>query len=256
MRVSRHFISTAVLWVILTAIGEALVFSPLFPTAGSLEADDFDKIFRTLCIMGVPVFAFVIATLAYSVTQFRGTGAETDNGRSFWGTGNVPKVWIAITSSLAVMTMIYPGLTGLSKLQSDPRGYGWGKEDPELVVQVTAFRFGWQYDFPATGQRIVKPGAELYLPVDTEIKFEVNSIDVIHSFWIPAFRMKIDAIPGRTTFFTVETTAIGEYESDEAFRVQCAELCGLDHSKMRSPIKVVEQDEFQTWLAEQPQATN
>ncbi len=253
MRVNKHLISTAALWLVLTAIGEALVFSPLFPTAGSLEADDFDHIFRVLCIMGVPVFTFVIAVLFYAFIEFRGTGEASDNGPSHWGTGSIPRVWLGVTSALAVLTMIYPGLTGLSKLQADKDGYGWGKEDPQMVIEVTAYRFGWQYDFPSTGAQVQKPNAELLLPVHTEIKFEVQSIDVIHSFWVPAFRMKIDAIPGRTTFFTVETTELGTYETDSAYRIQCAELCGLDHSLMRTPIRVVEQAEFDAWLAEQPQ---
>lgn len=250
---NKNIVTAVAIWAGLTAIGEALVFSPLFPTAGSVEADDFDEIFRVLCIMGVPVFAFVIAMLATSIIAFKANG-PSENGASFWGTGNVPRIWLGITGALAVLTIIYPGLTGLSKLQADKTGYGWGSEDPEMVVEVTAFRFGWQYDFPESGKRVLKPDAELLLPVHKEIKFEVNSIDVIHSFWVPAWRLKIDAIPGRTTFFTVETTELGSGVDDSAFRVQCAELCGLDHTKMRTVIRVVEQEEFDAWLAEQEQA--
>jgi cytochrome c oxidase subunit 2 len=252
--VGRHLVSTAALWAALTAIGEVLVFSPMFPTVGSSSAEESDHIFRVLCFMGVPVFAFVIAVLVYSLFLFKGTGDEGDNGQKFWGTGAVPRIWLAVTGSLALTVMVYPGLTGLSDLQSDKTGYGWGSEDPEMVIQVTGYRFFWQYDFPATGAQIIRPNVDLLLPVNTRIKFEIRGADVIHSFWIPAFRLKIDAIPGRTTFFTVTPTELGEFSEDDAYRVQCAELCGLDHSLMRTHVRVVERAEFDAWLAEQPQA--
>ncbi|MCS7295733.1 MAG: cytochrome c oxidase subunit II, partial [Dehalococcoidia bacterium] len=72
--------------------------------------------------------------------------------------------------------------------------------------------------------------------------------DVVHSFWIPAFRMKIDAIPGRTTYMVVRPVVTGSFDDDQAFRVQCAELCGLDHAKMWLPVRVVEREEFEAWV--------
>ena len=92
-------------------------------------------------------------------------------------------------------------------------------------------------------------GKELVLTVDTSIRFDIEAADVIHSLWIPAFRMKIDAIPGRTTYMTVKPTKVGAYETDQAYRVQCTELCGLDHAKMLFPIRVVSESEYESWLA-------
>jgi cytochrome c oxidase subunit 2 len=86
---------------------------------------------------------------------------------------------------------------------------------------------------------------ELYLPVDTEVKFTVQSKDVIHDFWVPAFREKIDAVPGITTTYSVETTRVGDYV------VVCAELCGLGHSAMRQTAHVLPKGEFDSWLNEQ-----
>jgi cytochrome c oxidase subunit 2 len=163
-----------------------------------------------------------------------------------------------VTGTLALVVMIYPGLTGLAALQKDHEGYGWGDTDAEIVINVTAFRFGWELEYPENGGFKVNSATSDFvaLPVDSKVRFNVNSSDVVHSFWIPAFRMKIDTLPGRTTFFTVEITDTGEYEDDSAFRIQCAELCGQDHTDMRFRLKVVERAEFDQWAAEQAAGGN
>jgi cytochrome c oxidase subunit II len=251
----RHIISTAVLWAGLTAIGEALVFLDMFPTLGSTEAKDFDEIFRILLFMGIPVFCFAVAMLIYSFTMFRGQGTPGEAGPAQYGRGAVPRVWLAITGSLAVAVMIFPGLTGLSKLQSTSGGYGWGSTEGEITVKVTGQQFSWTFEFPQYGVATLPvPGTEVLLPEHTRIKFEIDSVDVIHSFWVPAFRMKIDAIPGRTTFMTVDTEGPGNHADDSAFRVQCAELCGLNHTTMFAPVRVVSREAFDAWVKTLPAA--
>jgi cytochrome c oxidase subunit 2 len=145
--------------------------------------------------------------------------------------------------------MIYPGLTGLAELQDAKRAYGWGERDADMVIKATGFKWQWVFEYPDGTQVSVAAGKELVLPVDTSIRFDVEAADVIHSLWIPAFRMKIDAIPGRTTYMTVKPTKVGAYETDQAYRVQCTELCGLDHAKMLFPIRVVSEAEYESWLA-------
>jgi len=247
---ARHFITAAFLWVALTAVGELLVVADLYPTVGSHEAQESDDIFRFLLILGIPVFAFVVAVVVYAALAFRVRGAEpTEDGPVMHGQGWFPRAWLAITGGLAIFVMIYPGLTGLAELQDVSDGYGWGDQDSELRIQATGFMWSWVFEYPDGTQVNVVDGRELVLPVHTKIRFDVQSLDVIHSLWIPAFRMKIDAIPGRQTFLTVEPTELGAYESDQAYRVQCAELCGLDHSAMVFPLRVVSEEEFETWLA-------
>ena len=77
------------------------------------------------------------------------------------------------------------------------------------------------------------------------------SHDVIHSLWIPAFRGKIDAVPGITTKVTATPDLLGTFEKDVNFRLQCAELCGAGHALMSMPVRVVERAEFEDWLSEQ-----
>ncbi len=255
----RHFVITAIIWAILTAIGEVGAFANLYPTVGSEEAQDFDDIFRLLLYMGIPVFTFVIAVLIYAMLEFRtrGAGAPGSDGPPYKGTGMVPKVWLLVTGALAIVVMINPGLTGLAKLQDDDAmsKYGWGDLDAELVIHVTGQQFSWGYDYlDENGETIVSlpplPDNEIVIPVDSKVKFEINSVDVLHSFWIPAFRMKIDAVPGRTTFITVEPNVLGDYTTDSAYRVQCAELCGLNHADMRTRVRVVSHADYEKWIEE------
>lgn len=254
----RHLIIAGLLWVVLTAVGELLVVADLYPTVGSHEAQDFDDIFRFLLLLGVPVMTFVFAVLIYAGLQFRiRTAVPTEDGPVMRGHGWVPRAWLAVTGSLAIFVMIYPGLTGLAELQQGDKGAsGWGDQEAEVVIKATAFKWQWLFEYPDGTQVSVATGKELVLPNETSIKFEVNAIDVVHSLWIPAFRMKIDALPGRTTYMTVKPHSLGEYQSDDAYRVQCTELCGLDHAAMMFPIRVVEPGEFESWLASLRQGGN
>jgi len=251
--VARHVVSAALLWVFLTALGEASIFLDWFPSVGASEAEDFDRIFLVLLAMGFPVFAFVVAVLVYSMLEFK-TKDPGETGATFVGRGLAPRVWIAITSALALLVMIYPGMTGLAELSKESGEGGWGEHDAELVVQVTGFRWAWKFDYPESGISLLGAQEELVLPAETVVRFDINSEDVVHSFWIPAFRMKIDAIPGRTTFFTVETKEPGSYDTSTVFRAQCAELCGLDHSGMVTRVRVVTQEEFRDWVDSQTTA--
>lgn len=247
---TRHFITAALLWVVLTAVGELLVIADLYPTVGSHEAQESDDIFRFLLILGVPVMTFVFAVVIYAALAFRVRDDQAhEAGPTMRGQGWFPRAWLAITGGLAIFVMIYPGLTGLAELQDARGDSGWGDRDAELVIEATGFMWSWVFTYPDGTEVNVVQGKELVLPVDTKVRFNVQSIDVVHSLWIPAFRMKIDAIPGRQTFMTIEPTELGDYESDHAYRVQCAELCGLDHAAMMFPVRVVEEEAYEAWLA-------
>ena len=229
----------------------------------------------------VPVLAFVFVMIGYGMVLWGRSRQPADDGPAMHGHGWIPRVWLVVTGGLAAVVMINPGLTGLAKLQSRYDGAGWGATEAPLTVRVTAQRFAFGYEFfegacPESAQEIllkaVKDGAEIpvadgdcelvldvnpaiagefnliRIPIDEEVKFEIRSVDVLHSFWIPAFRTKIDAIPGRTTFMTVKPDVPGDYDDDVAFRVQCAELCGVDHTTMRSRVEVVTAREFEDWI--------
>ncbi len=242
----RDLIVFAVIWVVVSAIAAAVTYYVLdpFPTAGAEEARIIDDAFMTLTYMAVPVFGLVVAGVAYSVIRFRSPGQPTEDGPPMFGRGAVPLAWLIVTSTLAVAVMIHPGLTGLFELRADRHA--------DLEVNVTGFRWAWAIEYPESGVRVNSPVDEMVLPIDTRIQFNITAIegDVLHAFWVPAFRVKMDAVPGQITEMFVTPNRLGD-ASDVAFRLQCTELCGLFHAGMSMDVRVVEQDVFERWLESQ-----
>jgi cytochrome c oxidase subunit II len=131
--------------------------------------------------------------------------------------------------------------------------YGWiilddieAKQPNEMVVNVTGQQFTWTFQYPE--EKL--DAKELVLPVDRPVEFRIKTNDVIHSFWVPQFRLKSDAVPGLTTKVRVTPDHEGDFE------VVCTELCGLGHSTMRQFARVVPAGEFDSWLADQKKAAS
>lgn len=117
---------------------------------------------------------------------------------------------------------------------------------PDVTVNVTAFQWSWKFDYPQSGVSVVgRPGQDptLVIPEGKKILFNLNSTDVIHSFWVPAFLFKRDVVPGHPNHFEVTTTKTGTYAG------RCAELCGVDHSRMLFNVHVVSPSEYQNFIA-------
>ncbi len=233
----------AVLWLLLTLAGEALVFglNP-FPLAAAEEAAIVDDAFRVLMVLATPVFTFVLATLAYSVFRFRRKGEPVEDGPPVRSHKGVLGTWFFATTALTLLVIVFPGLTGLLELRD------LASQEPDLVVQVEAGRWFWRVTYPEYGVTSTK---EMVLPVGKRVRFEVTSMDVLHAFWVSAFRVKIDAVPGLVTTTSASPNRTGTFEDDSGFRLQCAELCGLGHSIMDVPIRVVEPSQFEAWVAQQ-----
>ena len=234
----RHIAIVGLVWVVLTFIGLLLAQIPFEPAVVSDKGQMIDATFRTLLMMSVPVFTFVIAALGYSVIVFRHRGQPDGDGEHLTGRGPLPLAWFVVTSAMALGVMVYPGLTELPNVVHLDAA-------PDVVVRIQGQQWQWSVSYPASG---AKSNTELVLPVNQKIGFEITSLDVIHSVWIPAFRMRIDAVPGLTTYMSFTPTATGDYNSDSGLRLQCSQLCGTGHAKMEIPVSVVSEADFQTWL--------
>ncbi len=235
---TRHAGWVVLLWVVLTALGlVGAARVDLLPVAAAREARIIDDAFRFLMLLAVPVFTFVLAVLLYAVAAFRARREPPEDGPPLWGRSAVPWVWLAVTSALAVYVIVNPGLRGLAELRSDRHA--------DLVVRVEGSRWVWRFVYPESGVT----SRELVLPVGRRVRFDVTGVDVVHSFWVPAFRVKVDAVPGMTTSVYVTPTRTGDQAGDVNFRVQCAELCGLGHHLMAAPVRVVDPGAFEAWVA-------
>lgn len=238
---TRERLTVAALWAGLTGLGEALVWrAPIFPAGYAREADVSDDAFRLLTRLAVPVLAFVLSVLLVSLARFRARGGRVEQGPPERGSWRAYGLWLGITGALAVVLIINPGLVGLSEIRGEP--------EADMVIRLEGGRWFWRVTYPEEG---VTTTEAMVVPVDTRIRFEVDSLDILHSFWVPAFRAKVDAVPGRTTSFNVTTTETGSFPDDPGLRIQCAELCGTGHAVMAMPVRVVETAEFEAWVEEQ-----
>ncbi|MER3460035.1 MAG: hypothetical protein C4303_02275 [candidate division GAL15 bacterium] len=209
-------------------------------------------------LMASPVFALVVAVLVYSVVSCRSQGDPPEPPPYLPEHPAVPRVWFAATAALAAYVIYNPGLVGLAEMREVPlrallasspasrvRLASLADPDADLVVRVRASRWLWQFDYPQQGLTT----RELVLPVGRRVRFEVTSVDIVHSFWVPAFRTKIDAVPNLTTVLHVTPTRTGSFQDTVALRVQCAELCGVGHGIMAAPGRVLDPEGFEAWVA-------
>lgn len=239
----RDFVYAGIVWVILTILAEyAFLSADYFPVRAAVEAHVIDEAFDLLMALGIPVFTFVTVGLVYAILRFRSEEDSAEDGPPIFTYRPLTWGWFVVTSALAVFVIFNPGIKGLRDLTAD--------RSEDLVVEVTASQWQWDYAYPQYGVQI-SDAEELVLPVDRRIKFEVTATDVIHSFWVPAFRMKIDAVPGQVNVMRVTPTEKGSFAGDSAIRVQCAELCGTGHPRMRTGVRIVSVEEFQEWIGSQ-----
>jgi cytochrome c oxidase subunit II len=142
-------------------------------------------------------------------------------------------VWTAVPAILVTAIAIVSSVA-LAENQSIP--------DDHLTVEVTARQFVWSFKYPQYGG--IESGV-LYLPKGRTAELRLKSLDVIHSFWVPEFRQKQDAVPGTTTHVAVTPTKTGRYP------LPCTELCGIGHALMRTKSLVLEENEFEKWARDQ-----
>jgi cytochrome c oxidase subunit 2 len=219
--------------VVAAAIGVAITLQiDWFPPQGDTAAKKIDHLYDLLLVFSVPVFVLVMTVAIYSVWKFRAKPGDKGDGAPIHGNTTLEIVWVAIPFMIVTGLAIYSWIE-LNDIEA--------KQPNELHVNVTARQFTWSFDYPqANGKPVKSP--QLVLPVDRPVKFDIKALDVIHSFWVPAFRLKQDAVPGTTQHIRLTPSRKGNYE------VVCAELCGLGHSTMRQAVHVVSPQQFESWL--------
>jgi cytochrome c oxidase subunit 2 len=231
----RHFLTAGAVWVVLSVLGVVLVVGmQIIPVIASREAEIENSAFVLLTAASVPVLMLVVVGLAYSALRFRATDEMAD-GPPIHGHVGFQAVWVGISLMLVLGLFVY-GAIGLIAIR--------GAQTADFEVNVRAEQWAWHYEYPATGVT----SKELRIPVDRRVHLVIRSIDVIHSFWVPAFGIKQDAVPGHPTQIYMTATHSGTYPG------MCAELCGLGHTGMTTTVVVSDQAALDAWLRQQPPA--
>ena len=223
-------------------------------SGGSPNADDIDTLYKLTLYIGLAIFLLVEGTLIWSLVKYRarrgGVAAQIRGNTPLeigWTVGAA-----AILVILTVVTFLYlddienppaSGPNGLSASQAQfasvdqpnpPRNGG-----PILRIHVNGQQYLWRYDYPGAQQLFSYQ--EMVVPTDTTVVLDIEASDVIHSWWIPKFGPKADAVPGYVNESWFKVPEEGTY------RGQCAELCGSGHADMRATVLAVSPDEFKTW---------
>jgi len=209
---------------------------PWLPPNAAEERDGIALVFWFPTAISIAIFALVGAVIVYSVVKFRASPDDDSDGPPIHGHTGIEIVWTAVPAVLVTAISI---VSAIVLAKNDDAG-----ENP-LRIAVTAQQFAWRFEYPASaeGADDAVTAGELVLPVNQSVKLTLHSLDVIHSFWVPEFGQKSDAVPGIETTLVITPTRLGSYS------LACTELCGLGHSTMRAAVEVVSREDYDAFLA-------
>jgi cytochrome c oxidase subunit II len=231
--VRRGSIVRITIYGVLAGIAASVVavLVPWLPTSASEEMDRIEFTFWFTTVICIAVFSIVAAAIIYSVLKFRAQPDDDSDGPPIHGHTGLEIVWTAIPAVLVTAISV---VSAIVLAKNEDAGAS------AIPIVVTGQQFAWKFEYP--GDPAVVTG-ELVLPLNESVKLTLTSRDVIHSFWVPEFGQKSDAVPGIETTLVITPTKVGEYT------LVCTELCGLGHSTMRAPVRVVERAAYDEFLA-------
>jgi cytochrome c oxidase subunit II len=230
LRVRRGSLLQLILFAVIAAVITTLVavLIPWLPVPASREAGRIHFVYWFATVIAILVFSVVVSVLTYTVIHFRARPDDDSDGPPIHGHTTLEIVWTAIPAVLVTAISIVSAVVLAQNSHAGP--------DP-LVVKVTGVQFAWSFEYPNG-----KTYGYLTLPINRHAKLEITSDDVIHSFWVPQFSQKQDAVPGEVNSIVITPDRIGTYP------VICTELCGLGHALMRSHATVVTQAQFASFM--------
>ncbi len=212
------------------------------PEAVSTYAADIDRIFWI--IMAVTGIIFIAVEVTLLVFLFKYRGREGRKAEYIEGNTKAEVIW-TVTPAVLIIVLAFASQSVWSRIKSPDRF-----PQDALEIGVQAKQFEWNITYPG-GDGVL--GSEddftlrnqLHVPVRQPVVIHLTSIDVIHSFFVPGFRLKQDAVPGMDISAWFEATETGEFE------MACAELCGLGHYRMRARVIVHPADEYEEWMRQE-----
>ncbi len=237
MKKAKHFIVVVVL-VIIATLFMRWVLSWLFsaPIAASAEALEIDILSNAHYWLISLFFSLIMVLMLYSAVVFRRQPGDEEDGPHIHGNTALEITWTIVPLIIVIALGIWGSIMLINITKA---------EAGEMEIDVTAQQWSWSFGYPE--QDNLK-SAELVLPVNKPILLNMESKDVLHNFWVVEFRVKQDVVPGRTTQLRITPIEEGE------FTLRCAEICGLDHSRMLASVRVVSAAEFDAWVAEKSAA--
>ncbi len=242
-----HLIAVAVLVGLSTFfLAQWFMSADLLPAAASAQAGSYTEPYTIDWLFGLHwkfiafFFSLIIVFMLYSVVFFRQRAGKEEYGAYIADNSRLEVLWTLVPLGIVIGFAVI-GAQTLAKVER--------RAPDALVVNVIASQWSWRFEYtdPATPGAVVVTG-DLGLPVDRQVLLRLHSEDVIHSFWVPEFRVKQDVLPGGEEY--IRELRITPNQIAE-FKVRCAELCGVQHYAMMADVSVMSGADFATWLTEQ-----
>jgi cytochrome c oxidase subunit II len=191
----------------------------------STVSDKVDAVFLYISALTIAFLIFITFLMIYFVVRYRRSlGAKA---RDIHGHTALELLWTGIPLVL-FLSMFYYGWTNYRYLREVPRD--------AMVIKVTARQWAWSFTYPNGRQT-----TELYAAIGRPIRLDLKSLDVLHGFYVPAFRIKSDVVPGKDNYTWFQATQLGDFD------VECTVMCGVNHSYMLSKVHVIPEADFSTW---------
>ncbi|HEX7245041.1 MAG TPA: cytochrome c oxidase subunit II [Solirubrobacterales bacterium] len=198
----------------------------------STAAPKIDDLLNVMIVLSSFVFSLVMVMLFYALYAFRAKPGDESDGEPIHGNTRLEVAWTVIPTIIVLFGA----------------GYSWSVlndiEEPAknpLTVDVFSQQYAWSFGYPGKGEAYSE--GELHVPVNRQVQFKMHALDVIHSFWVPEWRIKKDNVPGITTTAIVTPDKVGAYQ------LICTELCGFGHAAMRAKVVVESPARFREWVA-------
>ena len=219
--------------VVLTAVVSAVMLQIDWDgQQASTAAPKIDQLLDVMIVLSSFVFSLVVVMLFYALWKFKAKPGDESDGEPIHGNTRLEVAWTLIPTII----VLFAG------------GYSWKVlddiEEPAknpLTVSVFSQQYAWSFGYPGKGYAWNE--GELHVPVDRQVHFKMHALDVIHSFWVPEWRIKKDNVPGIITTAIVTPDKIGTYQ------LVCTELCGFGHASMRAKVVVESPSDFNKWVA-------
>jgi cytochrome c oxidase subunit II len=219
--------------VALTAAISAVMVSINWDGQGaSTAAPKIDTLLNVMIVLSAFVFSLVMVMLFYALWKFKAKPGDESDGEPIHGNTRLEIAWTLIPTIIVLFGAGY-SWSVLSDIEEPA--------DNPLTVDVFSQQFAWSFGYP--GKDNAYSQGELHVPLDRQVHFKMHALDVIHSFWVPEWRIKKDNVPGITT------TAIVTPDKPGTYQLICTELCGFGHAAMRAVVVVEPAADFRKWVA-------
>ena len=234
------YLRLGALMILLTIVQSVILLIPDWNgLQGSAEADEIDTLLDVMIVLSSFVFAVVVVMLGYAVWKFKAKPGDESDGEPIHGHTKLEIAWTVIPTIIVIFGAIYSWVI-LNDIEA--------KAADRMQVKATGQQFKWTFAYPEAGVT----SDELHVPVGRQLEVEVEALDVLHSFWVPEWRIKRDLVPiAEGNPSDVDNKFVVTPDVEGEFQLVCTELCGLGHATMRAPVVVEPEAEFDEWLSEQ-----